>query len=138
MDILKVCGCLREETAKINAIAAHNKNRKSFGEANFNKLFRAYIKHAKERKYPFFLTKEQFLILTSGNCYYCGIIPQQISNAMESYGAYIYNGVDRVDNFLGYSSDNCVSCCGVCNRAKDVMGIDVFLAWVKRIYKNRC
>ena len=48
------------------------------------------------------------------------------------------NGVDRVDSSLPYSKENCVSCCGMCNRMKGGNELNNFLLKVKQIhdYKN--
>jgi hypothetical protein len=44
-----------------------------------------------------------------------------------------YNGIDRVDNAIGYIVENCVSCCRFCNAAKNTLSLDDFLQWVKKI-----
>ena len=49
---------------------------------------------------------------------------------------YKYNGIDRVDNKIGYELDNCVSCCIKCNKAKSYFGQDEFLNHIKKIYKH--
>jgi hypothetical protein len=47
--------------------------------------------------------------------------------------SYIYNGVDRVNNDFGYSIDNCVSCCKVCNRMKGKKTVAEFVAFCSAI-----
>ena len=44
------------------------------------------------------------------------------------------NGIDRLDSSKGYTIDNCVSCCSVCNTAKLEMDVDDFKEWVVRVY----
>lgn len=44
------------------------------------------------------------------------------------------NGIDRVDNSKGYTSDNCVPCCWACNNAKKNNSSSEFLAWVDGVY----
>lgn len=64
-------------------------------------------KHAsKSRNLEFLLTYEQFLDLTSLECFYCG--------RMEIG----FSGIDRIDNFQDYTIENCVACCKQCNYAK--------------------
>lgn len=65
----------------------------------------------------FKLTKEQYDDLRKGNCSYCG------RRCTDTHT----NGIDRVDNNIGYVYDNCVSCCGSCNIAKGTMSVDDFI-----------
>ena len=119
------CGCSRRPS----------KVRKAYGESSFRNLYQTYRNHAKQRNLEFCVTENEFKVLTKGNCYYCGSPPNKVAKASgRSYGEYIYNGVDRIDNFMGYVLENCVPCCKSCNRAKDVKSKDEFLLWVKSIY----
>lgn len=105
------------------------------GEAGFNKLLHNYKSSAKQRNYDFMLTNDQFKNLTSDSCFYCGVEPtQQIAtdNKIE-WGTYLYNGIDRVDNTIGYVESNCVSCCWLCNQAKYNMSQNDFITWIKRL-----
>ena len=53
-------------------------------------------------------------------------------------GATIFkNGIDRIDNTLGYFKTNCATACTDCNRAKMEMSQSDFLTLVKLIYNNR-
>ena len=36
----------------------------------------------------------------------------------ECNGQYLYNGIDRIDNKLGYIKGNMTPCCKICNHAK--------------------
>lgn len=52
---------------------------------------------------------------------------------------YIYNGVDRMNNSLGYINKNCVSCCKICNYMKLEMSISEFLdkcATITKLHKE--
>lgn len=104
------------------------------GEASFNRLFFNYKKVATEAKRIFDLTKEQFRDLTEQNCHYCKIEPTHYYN-LGRYGAYIGNGIDRKDNKLGYTTNNSLPCCLVCNRAKSSMSYEDFLKYIAR-FKN--
>lgn len=107
-----------------------------YGESNANKLFTSYIHNAKRRNLIFDLSKEQFLKLTKECCYYCGANPSNIHKEKSSYGEYIYNGIDRIDNSKGYIKTNVVACCEKCNRAKMKMTQEQFFNLVKRIYER--
>ena len=53
-----------------------------------------------------------------------------------SWGPFIFNGIDRVENTIGYEMDNVVTSCFKCNRAKNVMPAQEFLELAERIYLN--
>lgn len=105
------CGCYQKEVAG-------NRNRKPKGEANRNLLYRNNKSQAKRRGISFNLTIDQAEIFFQGDCYYCGAKSSNVANYKKTNGAYIYSGIDRVDNSLGYTVDNCVSCCKNCNKSK--------------------
>jgi hypothetical protein len=110
------------------------KNRLPDGESALRSLFGAYKKKAGLRGYVFELNLEQFRTLTSSNCWYCNEEPKQIRRAGSDCPAtYTYNGIDRYDNTQGYTEENTVPCCKVCNRAKSDMDCTDFVKWVRRI-----
>jgi hypothetical protein len=128
----KSCGCLSRE---ISGVSRRLPNGGAARNANLLK----YKASAKKRNLEWSLSEEQFDLLTSGNCHYCGTEPKQICRASISCrqtSQIIYNGIDRVNNTLGYISENTVSCCKVCNRAKDVMSQDEFLSWASRVTRH--
>lgn len=51
-------------------------------------------------------------------------------------GPYVYNGLDRVNNLLGYELTNVVPCCNICNRAKKDMTYEQFKLWIKDLKEN--
>lgn len=103
-------------------------------DAACNRLIRSYKRHAKNRGLAWNLNKEEFKKLTTSNCYYCNIIPKHkcYSNS-KNQNPYIYNGIDRIDNKIGYEENNCVPCCGLCNQAKMDLTYEEFKKWVKRL-----
>ena len=119
----KACGC---------GIFAANKLK--VGEAAFNQLFRDYKWGAKRRKHDFNLTIDEFRELTKSNCFYCGTVPSQLYKPHDrGNGGYIYNGIDRIDNSIGYTKDNCISCCGICNLCKGRLSQTGFIEQVQKI-----
>ena len=109
------------------------------GEAVRFELFGNYRDGAKKRGHDFQLTYEQFKEFTTSLCHYCGAEPSSKyrwgEKARSSTGGIIYNGVDRVDNAVGYLIENCVACCGTCNNAKATMSASDFLDWVERVHE---
>jgi len=108
------------------------KMRLPHGESNFNFIYGSYKYAAKKRGLDWQLSKGEFRLLTSGDCWYCGATPSNThSRSRREYGQYPYNGIDRIDNKVGYIYDNCVACCKQCNYAKGVMTITEFKVWLR-------
>lgn len=129
----KSCGCLHKEIMRSKS--GHNKL--GYGDSNSWSLFSTYKKESKIREISFEIDYEDFLKLTKQNCEYCGIEPKQIHKKDETYGEYIYNGLDRVDSNLNYTFNNVVPCCKTCNYAKRLMSVDEFYDWIDRVYNKR-
>jgi len=104
--------------------------------SNFNSVIHQYRKNAEKRGLCFDITADKFKELTSLKCYYCGTEPSRIREKCKNK-KFVYNGIDRVDNFTGYTDSNCVPCCSSCNIAKHTMTSIEFLSLIKKIYKNR-
>lgn len=131
-NITKSCGCYQKD--KIREIGY--KNQKEFGLSAYNQLFGSYKKSAKNRNYCFELNNEQFERLIKDNCYYCGEIPKQIKKSPTSTHTYVYNGIDRINNDIGYVLENCITSCGKCNKMKSIYTQEDFLNHIEKIYKN--
>ena len=95
----------------------------------FLRLYSDYKRSARRRGKFFRLLPLEFYDLTQGNCHYCGISPQQVKEYRIRLNElpFIYNGIDRMNNFVGYEVINCVSCCWKCNRAKGDLPYEFFL-----------
>lgn len=70
----------------------------------------------------------------------CGVIKKitahtLVSGESNSCGC---NGIDRKDNQLGYEILNVVSCCKICNIAKNDMKICEFLSWIEVVFRKNC
>jgi hypothetical protein len=125
----KSCGCLSiDHMAKLHEM---NKNE----ETPFNMVYNSYRCNAKLRNFSFNLTKEQVKIITQMECYYCGEQPSNIKyNRGQEKIQYIYNGIDRKNNSIGYEIENCVACCKRCNLAKGISGENEFYDWIIRVF----
>lgn len=93
-------------------------------------LYNNYKYHAELRNLDFKLEFDEFLRLTQSNCHYCNQEPRQRTRGTQPF---IYNGIDRVENSIGYFKTNVVSCCLTCNRAKNKMTYLEFISWIKKI-----
>jgi hypothetical protein len=100
-------------------------------------VYHGYIKAAKDRGYAFNLTRAEFVKLTQQDCVYCGSAPGNVYKYLRKkdkpHGNFVYNGVDRIGNTVGYTTDNCVPCCGTCNKMKAALDVSTFIKHIKRI-----
>lgn len=80
---------------------------------------------ARSRGIEWLLSPKEAYDLIIAPCNYCGHEPNWPTSRV---------GIDRVDNHKGYAADNCVPCCRVCNTAKAFMGLEEFIAWIKRVH----
>lgn len=129
----KSCGCLqREALAKTVAIY----RRKPYGESCFNSLFGLYRAGAKRRGFCFDLTPNEFAKLVAQPCFYCGCQPSSKHRRSSCYGEFVYSGIDRVKNTVGYTLENCVPCCQICNNAKRTLSLVEFVEWITRIHRH--
>lgn len=69
------------------------------------------------------ITDEKAKELMTSPCHYCGLI---------NLGVRV-NGIDRVNNDIGYEDGNVVPCCKLCNYFKKNYTVEQFLAHAKRI-----
>jgi len=119
---------------KTKSCGCHTRNNKSNYSAAFNMVYNSYKSGAKRRKLYFFLSKEEFKHLTAQKCVYCSKEPSTLKESKCS--SYLYNGIDRADNNVGYTVDNSVTCCKRCNFFKSSLNIDDFIELVTKIAKN--
>lgn len=130
---IKSCGCLKYDSSQQKV--------KSNPKLNIQKqLYRDYkYKALKIRNLTFSLSFDDFINLIEKECYYCGDIGVSFYNSTRKSTLdfiYRYNGIDRVNNDLGYEINNCVTCCKFCNQAKHTYTQEHFFNQVEKIYKN--
>ena len=101
------CGCL-----------AIDINRKRLRKRPYGVLYNTLVRNAKLTSREVIISYEQFLkFVEIKNCEYCSqeIIWKEFAQNKRSGAPY---NLDRKDNDLGYSVENCVVCCGDCNQMK--------------------
>lgn len=80
-----------------------------------------YKFRSKKKGLEFNLSLEGFSVLVCSKCHYCDQLTKVI------------NGVDRVNNDIGYVLENCVTCCKICNTMKMDLSYENFLKHVLKI-----
>lgn len=88
-----------------------------------NGKYRLYSSAAEKRGYEFSLSAQEFGEVISKPCTYCG----EESSKM---------GVDRIDNSIGYTTENSTSCCKMCNYMKNKHSVEDFLTHAKKITQH--
>jgi len=96
------------------------------------KTYNSYKSNAKNRNLKFSLNFRDFVFLCEKKCFYCGSIE---SNNSKSSNLNIWkrNGLDRIDNRLGYTKNNVCTCCKTCNWMKNKLSQTDFLNHIKKI-----
>jgi len=125
------CGCLSRE-----ALSA--RRRLPEGVSTMNNILSGYKNGARTRGLAFELTDEETLHLMRQNCFYCEAA--QSNKAKGNYGSAeereansrTYQGIDRLNNAIGYTIDNTVPCCKICNYAKRDLSFEEYMAHLAR------
>lgn len=102
------------------------------GEAARRSVLKMYKDSAQLRGYEWGISDADALRLFAQNCYYCGSPPSNTCKKQFS-GHFVYSGIDRLNNDLGYLEGNVVPCCTVCNKAKLTQSHDEFIAWIRKV-----
>lgn len=83
--------------------------------------WRVYVSSAKAKNLDFTLSRDQFAELILSPCHYCG----------DKGG-----GIDRKDNIKGYTPENSLSACSVCNHAKATLSYEDFISLCRKIVET--
>lgn len=101
----------------------------------YSSLHNDYKNQAKRRNKFFDLKKKDTLKLFKSNCKYCGNPPQNEWKHKTNDNIILkYQGIDRVDPSKGYTINNTVPCCKMCNYAKRDYTEQEFLDWIYKVY----
>lgn len=82
--------------------------------------FSQYKQKAKQRNIVWAITLYEFESFWQKPCHYCD-------------DTIVTIGLDRINSVKGYTLDNIVPCCEICNKAKRNLSLKDFLQWVKRL-----
>ncbi len=120
-------------------IKCRGNNKSATSDAVHNIYYGHYRTGAISRGFDWNLNKEDFNKLISQDCFYCGKQPEELQS-LKRYNRtnkpILVNGVDRINSSLGYSKENCVPCCTMCNRMKLDYSLSDFYNHVSRIYNH--
>lgn len=98
-----------------------------------------YMNGAKQRNLEWHLSEAEFAEIVIQKCTYCGDSPKPIQH-LKRYTKVKQdlnvNGVDRLDPLIGYTLENSIPCCTMCNRMKLDYSESLFLSHISKIYKH--
>lgn len=91
--------------------------------------YRIYQSNARLRGLEWSLSEIEANKLFDGRCHYCGTDPGPRYFSASNKTPYIdfLNGIDRIDSHKGYTSNNVVSACKICNRMKGTLSVKEFV-----------
>ena len=150
-DILytAMCECKREILVKRKALLSLTRNSCGCNDNSARKIifkykYSTYKNGAKTRNLSFDLTYKEFEKLISSDCFYCGAAPKLLDFQKFKWIAdfrkkekVFANGIDRVDNNMGYQSNNVVPCCVDCNTKKMAVTLDIAKKMTTFLNKNK-
>jgi hypothetical protein len=110
----------REKFDGYNAPKEEYKAARKIFENSLKGKYGRYKSNALQRMLPFELTLEEFKTFWQKSCSYCGDNIPTI-------------GLDRLDNFKGYTFTNIISCCEMCNRSKHILTSDDFVKMCTKV-----
>jgi hypothetical protein len=103
-----------------------NRNYKEERKKFLETYFKMFINESFKRDKNVELNFDEYSKLVQSSCYYCGYY-----NKNEAIG------IDRINNTLHYTKENCISCCETCNRIKYIYHPIFFIEKAKIISKNK-
>ena len=121
--------CVKEKSKKANRENRIKRKRdmelcpERYYESTITKRYQAYKRGAENRDLIFNLTIDEFKQHYQKDCYYCGDHIKTI-------------GLDRIDNNIGYTKDNVIPCCTMCNFMKHHHSSSKFVNQCIKIAKN--
>jgi hypothetical protein len=126
-DSVNCKDCSNKQAIQDKKRENRERNHKNERFRNLERAYREYIKSALKRGYgDFELDFEEFKIIVTLPCNYCKSIKEDEAN-----------GIDRLNNDIGYTKENCVPACWKCNRMKHFYNPEFFLEKCKIITKEK-
>lgn len=122
----KICEVCNETNARQD-LKRQNRER-NFKNEKFRYMetyYKSYVSGAQKRDYIMNLDFEYFKTLVVMPCYYCLHITENETN-----------GIDRLNNDIGYEKENCVPCCETCNMMKHYFHPQFFIEICRIISKK--
>lgn len=126
-DSMNCQDCSKKQVEQDKKREDRERNYKQERLKNLEISYKNHIESSLKRGYgDFELNFEEFKIIVTTPCYYCNSIKEDEAN-----------GIDRLNNDIGYTKENCVPSCWKCNRMKHFYNPEFFLEKCKIITKEK-
>jgi len=125
--VSRLCSKCHEKQHEVESKRVRNRNYQEEAKRNVSSYWKSFCRRVEKRDKENTLSESDFINIISKSCYYCGY-----QNDKEVLG------IDRLDNNKGYSLENCVTSCKICNRMKHIFHPSFFIEKAKNItsYKD--
>ena len=125
-DSINCSACARKQAFQDKKREGRERNYKKERLGNLEASYKYHIQGSLKRGYgDFEILFEDFKVIVTSPCHYCKQIKENEAN-----------GIDRVNNDLGYTKENCVAACWKCNRMKHFYHPEFFMEKCKIITKQ--
>jgi hypothetical protein len=129
----KSCGCYTKEYQKKAASDRYKEFQSVLNIAKYS---------ANKRGLEFSISLDFYKSLAGMDCHYCHcqLRWNNRTNSGRLGGSNTGHNLDRKDNSLGYTEDNVVPCCAICNRVKmDDIGYDdmILIGRARKAYREQ-
>jgi len=125
--VSKLCPKCRENQQKSDEKRKGRiRNYQAEAKRNLEANWKMFQTNSDKRQKECSLTKEQYFELIQKPCVYCSY-----------YNENEINGIDRVDNSVGYILQNCVTACKHCNRMKHILHPAFFIGKAQLISRHQ-
>ena len=125
-DGVQRCGDCYEKLKDIEKKRIRDpRNYRKESKENLGRYYSDYQANARKRGILFDLEFDVFCALITKPCDYCNALCEEE-----------VNGIDRVNNDIGYVIENAVPCCGMCNKMKSDYTLEQFKSQIVRIYEK--
>ena len=129
------CGCFNIENKKnIDKLKKIGFNNRKGVITLYNQVYWHTYNNAKKRNLFFDIDKKFCYQICSKPCFFCNQLDKRRNKDTGEF--FNCNGIDRINNQIGYTKENCVPCCFICNRAKNTLSEEKFLSWIEQVYKH--
>ena len=93
------------------------------------------VNRCKAKGISYDITAATYIAIATKPCHYCGTLPVTKGKQLTRHGEIPIpvNGLDRIDSSLGYTFNNIVPCCSICNIMKSNLSLEKFTEHIKQI-----
>ena len=124
-DLVQKCEACYSTMRKVEDNRRRERNYSLERISNPERHFKEYATSAAKRNIEFNISLEEFTDCVVKPCYYC-----------KAYNETQVRGIDRIDSFKGYSKDNILPACEICNSMKKQLSLKEFASHIDLLYRN--